>query len=82
MKSFSSTPLMPQTRHDTLEAVFLPAEGRTFADRIKTFYRGFAGCIEGSSHSSKKLLNSSLGSFSSITMPNGPWVYTVVPWED
>ena len=82
MKTFSSTPLMPQPRHDTLGAVFLPAEGRTLADRIKTFFRGFAGCIEGSSHSSKNLLNPSLGHLSSVTMANGPWVYTVVPWED
>jgi hypothetical protein len=82
MKTFSSTPLMPQIRHDTPGAVFLPAEDRGLPDRIKAFFRGFAGCIEGSSHSSKKLLNSSLGNFSSITMPNGPWVYTVVPWED
>jgi hypothetical protein len=82
MKTFSSTPLMPQTGHDTHGAVFLPAEGRSLANRIKAFFRGFAGYIEGGSHSSKNLLNSSLGNLSSVTMPNGPWVYTVVPWED
>jgi hypothetical protein len=80
MKTFSSTPLMPQTRHDT--PVFLPSEDRSLADRIKAFFCGFPGCIEGSSPSSKDLLNSSLGNLSSVTLPNGPWVYTVVPWED
>jgi hypothetical protein len=80
MKTFSSTLLMPQAGYVAPKAVF-PAEGRNLADRIRAFFRGFAGCTEGR-HPSKNLLNSSLGNLSSVTLPNGPWVYTVVPWED
>jgi len=82
MKTFSSTPLTAQTGHETPGAVFVPAEGCRLANRIIAFYRGFVGRLEGSSHPSKNLLNSTLGNLSSVTTPNGPWVYTIVPWED
>jgi hypothetical protein len=30
----------------------------------------------------RNILNSSLANLSSVTTANGPWVYTIVPWED
>jgi hypothetical protein len=60
----------------------LPAENRCLADRIKSFYRGFVSCAESRSKAGERGLNEPLANPISITTPNGPWVYTVVPWED
>ncbi len=60
----------------------VPPEDRGLIGAIKTFFRKCVVCAQCRSHSAKILLDSSLANLSSVTTPNGPWVYTVVPWED
>jgi hypothetical protein len=79
MKICSSSPLALQTERGTRE---LPADDRSLVDRIKVFFRCFPGCTESHPRSAQKLLKSSPVSLSSVSTQNGPWVYTVVPWED
>jgi hypothetical protein len=49
---------------------------------VTALLRNLVNCREDRSHREKNLLDTSLSNMSSITTPNGPWVYTVVPWED
>jgi hypothetical protein len=53
-----------------------------FANSLTAFFRNLVDFREGGSDQKKNLLDTSLSNISSITTPNGPWVYTVVPWED
>jgi hypothetical protein len=82
MNTLSSIPLALQTDRDLFKPVCSPAEDRSLLDRIKALLRGFPTCTEGRSHSVRNILNSSLANLSSVTTANGPWVYTIVPWED
>ena len=50
--------------------------------RIAGFFHGFAARTASGSHSSKDLLDTPGSKIASLSTPNGPWVYTVVPWED
>jgi hypothetical protein len=79
MKILSSIQLLLRTDR---EPVCCPREDRSLVDRVKAFFHGFPTCAEGRSHSVKDHLNSSLANLSSVSTPNGPWLYTVVPWED
>jgi hypothetical protein len=51
-------------------------------NRIRKFFTGFATGAEGPSNRATNLPGAKTSSLSSVTTPNGPWVYTVVPWED
>ena len=51
-------------------------------NRIRKFFAGFATRAEGRSDPATNLPRPKTSSLSSVTTPNGPWVYTVVPWED
>ena len=82
MKTLCFVSLFFQPAREILGQVVLPAESRCLADRIKSFYRGFVSRAEGRSQAAERGLNESLANTISITTPNGPWVYTVVPWED
>ena len=59
-----------------------PDEPLGLTNRIRKFIAGFTTDAEGRSHSATNLHNQRTSNLSSITTPNGPWVYTVVPWED
>ena len=63
-------------------AVLASTENRGPLDGVTAFFRSLLNGKEGRSQRAENLLDSSLGKVSSITTPNGPWVYTVVPWED
>jgi hypothetical protein len=82
MKTFFPIPFAVSTDSQWSQAIRSSAEGRTFMDRIKAIFRAFPRCTGSDSPSSANLLNSSLVKLSSVTTPNGPWVYTIVPWED
>jgi hypothetical protein len=81
MKTLSSTPLLLGADPETLQAVCSSGEDRSLLHQIKAFLRGFPTCTERASDPATNL-HSSLAQLSSVTTPNGPWVYTVVPWED
>jgi hypothetical protein len=49
---------------------------------IKGFLCGGRSCYSGSSKPGNDFLTSSMGNLSSVTTANGPWIYTIVPWED
>lgn len=51
-------------------------------DRIKKFFLGFATGTEVRSDPATNFSKPRTSSLSSVTTPSGPWVYTVVPWED
>jgi hypothetical protein len=82
MKTFCPVSLLFQPGRESLGPVGLPTENCWFVDSFKWFYRGFVTRAEGRSDVAKRELNESLTNLSSVTTPNGPWVYTVVPWED
>jgi hypothetical protein len=82
MKTFPSMPLVFQTDREMLKPICSPAEDCSLVDGIKAFFRSFPTCSAARSQSTKTRLDPSLANLSSITTPNGPWVYTIVPWED
>ena len=82
MKTLCFVSLFFQPAREILGPVVLPAENRCLVDRIKSCYRGFVSSAEGRSQAGERGLKESLANPISITTPNGPWVYTVVPWED
>jgi hypothetical protein len=54
--------------------------------RLQPWFKAFfCRCAASSKRTAERahdLLNSSLVHLSTVTTPNGPWVYTIVPWED
>jgi hypothetical protein len=80
-KTLSSMPLLLSTDRETPQAVCSSGEDRSLLRQIKAFLRGFPTWTERASDPGTNL-HSSLAQLSSVTTPNGPWVYTVVPWED
>ena len=82
MKTFFPVPFAFPTDSEGPQAIRSSAAGRSLMERIKALFRAFPRCTASDSHSSANLLNSSLVKLSSVTTPNGPWVYTIVPWED
>jgi hypothetical protein len=67
-----------------VEHLGVPAstENRGPLDSVTAFFRSLLNCREGRSQPVENLLDSASSNLSSITTSNGPWVYTVVPWED
>jgi hypothetical protein len=51
-------------------------------NRMRKFFLGFATGAEVRSDPATNLSKPRTSSLSSVTTPSGPWVYTVVPWED
>jgi hypothetical protein len=82
MKTLCFVSLFCQPAREILGPVALPAENRCWVDGITSFYRGLVSSTEGRSQAREKGSNESLANPISIHTPNGPWVYTVVPWED
>jgi hypothetical protein len=82
MKTLTSVSGVLPSGHEVLKPDRSSAVEGGLVRRIKTFFGGFTACTEACSRSSKDFLNSSVGNISSLSTPNGPWVYTVVPWED
>jgi hypothetical protein len=78
MKICSSYPLALQPEREMREP---PADDRSLVGRIKAFFRGLPSSTEDHPRSAQKLLKSSVN-LSTVSTQNGPWVYTVVPWED
>jgi hypothetical protein len=82
MKIFCPISLLLKHDRVTLTPTSSATEDRGLVDRVKAFLRHLLTCTEGRSQAAKSLLRSSLTNLSSVTTPNGPWVYTIVPWED
>jgi hypothetical protein len=59
-----------------------PYQSLGLLNRIRKFLAGFATGAEGRSELATQLPGVKNSSWSSVNQPNGPWVYTVVPWED
>jgi hypothetical protein len=81
MKSLSSgSPLLPSNP----QALLAPSspDHHCPVHRIAAFLCGFVAGTENCSHPSKDFLHSAVSNISSLSTPNGPWVYTIVPWED
>ena len=82
MKTLASVLMMFQSPCETLTTLASPGEDSCPVQRIKAFFRGFPACSQDRSRAVKQRVNSSPANLSSVTTPNGLWVYTVVPWED
>jgi hypothetical protein len=81
MKTFCPISLFLQAPREQ-RAVLVSTENQGPANGLTVFFRNLVACTESRSPRKKNLLDTSLSNISSITTPNGPWVYTVVPWED
>jgi hypothetical protein len=81
MKTFCPISFFLQPHREQL-AVSASTENRGPFDSVTAFFRNLVSCREGRSQPVKNLLDSPVTNVSSITTSNGPWVYTVVPWED
>jgi hypothetical protein len=81
MKTFCPISFFFQSRLEQA-AVLAYAGNRCPVDSVITFFRGLVARREGRSRRENNQLDTSLSNMSSITTQNGPWVYTVVPWED
>jgi hypothetical protein len=83
MKTFCPISMLFMPVREKLVALSPSAAGEPgLVKRVKAFFRGLIDCPEERLHSAKNLVNPSLANLSSVTTPNGPWVYTIVPWED
>jgi hypothetical protein len=82
MKTLCFVSLFCQPAREILVQVALPAENGCWVDGIISFYRGLVSSTEGRSQAGERRLNESSSNPISIHTTNGPWVYTVVPWED
>jgi hypothetical protein len=79
----TACPIPATTQIETLQQPQSFSEkDRKFLDRIKHFFCGCAVSSKRTAQRARNLLNSSLVHLSTVTTPNGPWVYTIVPWED
>jgi hypothetical protein len=79
MKTSRSTSATIETNRGALQSC--SANARNFLERIKGALCGFALCGKRTAQRAQKVLNTSLVNLSTVTT-NGPWVYTIVPWED
>jgi hypothetical protein len=82
MKTLCSTSATIETNRGALNTQSCSAKDRNFLDRIKEMLGGFAVCGKRTAQRAQKMLDTSLVTLSTVTTPNGPWVYTIVPWED
>jgi hypothetical protein len=82
MKTASSIPVTLRTNRAALNTHSCSAKGCRFLDRIKEMLYGVAVCGKRTAQRAQKVLDTSLVTLSTVTTPNGPWVYTIVPWED
>jgi hypothetical protein len=80
MKTLCSTLAAIQINRGTLKSC--SPQDRSFLDRILGMLRGFAVCGKRTARRAQKVLDTSLVTLSTVTTSNGPWVYTIVPWED
>jgi hypothetical protein len=80
MKTLCSTSVTIETHRGAIQSCSTNA--RNFLERIKGTLCGFALCGKRTAQRAQKVLNTSLVNLSTVTTSNGPWVYTIVPWED
>jgi hypothetical protein len=81
MRTASSILAALQTNRAAFNTQSCSAEGCNFLNRIKELLCG-AICGKQTAQRVPKVLDISLDTLSTVTTPNGPWVYTIVPWED
>jgi hypothetical protein len=67
---------------EMINSLSCPHESLGLLNRIRKFFAGFATGAGGRGDPATNLPRPKTSSLSSVTTPNGPWVYTVVPWED
>jgi hypothetical protein len=67
---------------EMINSVSCPHKFLGLLNRIGKFFAGFATGAENRADPATNLPRPKTSSLSSVTTPNGPWVYTVVPWED
>jgi hypothetical protein len=82
MKTLAPVSLLLLSNRRPLNPAGPSAEHPCWVLRLTSFFRGLAACKENASRSSKDFINSSVSHISSLSTPNGPWAYTIVPWED
>jgi hypothetical protein len=82
MKTLCPASPLFMTHRGVPDAQSRPVKVRNFLDLIVECLRGFAVCGKRNATRARKVLDSSLVKLSTVTTPNGPWVYTIVPWED
>jgi len=84
MKLIENTILVTGIGRGRAEAfhALCPHESLGLLNQIRKFFAGFATGAEGRWDPATNLPRPKTSSLSSVTTPNGPWVYTVVPWED
>ena len=80
MKTLCSTSATIETYRGALQSC--SAKARKLLERIKGTLCGFAVCGQRTAQRAQKVLDTSLVNLSTVTTSNGPWVYTIVPWED
>jgi len=80
MKTLCSTSATIQTNRGALQSC--SAKARNLLERIKGTLCGFAVCGKRTAQRAQKVLDTSLVNLSTVATSNGPWVYTIVPWED
>jgi hypothetical protein len=82
MKTFCPISLLSKLNHDKLPLTWSPRGNRGLVEMVKAFFLAFVSCADDHPEPARRLPNSSLPKLSSVTTTSGPWVYTVVPWED
>ena len=79
----TTCPILATPQTETLQhPQSFSEKDRKFLDRIAQFFCGCAASSKRTAQRARNLFNSSLVHLSTVTTPNGPWVYTIVPWED
>jgi hypothetical protein len=82
MKTACSIPIIFATHQQVRHPQSGSTKDRNLPARITIFLCGCAASGKRTAKRARDLLNSSPVQLSTITTPNGPWVYTIVPWED
>ena len=80
MNTLFSNPNAYQTDLPVFPLISSPDESRCFVERIWAFF--YARRPAKAQLFSENPAGDAAATISTISTPNGPWVYTVVPWED
>jgi hypothetical protein len=81
MKTFCPISLLSKPNYDKLPSTW-SSRNRVLVETVKAFFLAFVSCADDHPDPARRFQNSSLPRLSSVTTTSGPWVYTVVPWED
>jgi hypothetical protein len=82
MKTLCSSSATIKTNPGVFDTQSCSAKARNFLDWMNESLHAFAVCGKRNAQRARKVLDCSLVRPSTVTTPNGLWVYTIVPWED